>query len=161
MKQVTTFLLLLSIVGSATCTAQNSFGDIENRSSLFGPVFSQKGQPLKMRDLKRVTQDNPEAYRFMEQASTNNDFSNIFGFIGGALVGWPLGTAIGGGDPNWTLAAAGAGLIAISIPFAVGYKRNAIEGARIYNENRGLPESSAVQLSIRAGANGLGLALNF
>ena len=35
---------------------------------------------------------------------------------GGFLIGWPLGTALAGGDPNWTLAAIGAGCVAIAIP---------------------------------------------
>lgn len=49
---------------------------------------------------------------------------NILAAIGGGLIGWPLGTAIGGGDPEWILAGIGAGVLAVAIPLAViGQKR--------------------------------------
>ena len=47
----------------------------------------------------------------------------LLGGIGGFLVGWTLGTALGGGDPDWTVAGVGAGFIALSIPFAIKVKK--------------------------------------
>lgn len=161
MKQIAIRTILILLFGSNFCAAQSSSGDIEYRSTGFGPVFSQKGQPLKMRDLKRITQNHPEAYQYMEKAGTNNDLSNVFGFIGGALVGWPLGTAIGGGDPNWTLAAAGGALIGISIPFAIGFKKNAIKGAELYNQNRAASSYQSVSIQLHAGSSGIGISLAF
>lgn len=153
--------ILFLLIGMKICTAQESFEGITYRSTLFGPVFSQKGQPLKMRDLKRVTADYPEAHQYMEKASTNNDFSNVFGFIGGALVGWPLGTAAGGGDPNWTLAAIGGGLIAISIPFSIGFKKNAIKGAELYNKKRAVSSQRHGTYQLTASAAGIGISFSF
>src|SRR5580765_2703743 len=77
--------------------------------------------------------NSPEAFEEMKKAKTNRAFSNVLGAIGGALVGFPVGQAIGGGDPNWTLAAVGGGLIAVSIPFAIAYKKHAGKAVSIYN----------------------------
>lgn len=161
MKQETIFTVIILFFGVNLCTAQTSFGDIEYRSTGFGPVFSQKGQPLKMRDLKRITRDNPEAHQFMEKAGTNNDLSNVFGVIGGVLVGWPIGTALGGGDPNWTLAAAGGAFIAISIPFAIGFKKNAIKGAELYNQSRKTSSHQTGELRFHAGSSGIGISFSY
>lgn len=57
----------------------------------------------------------------------------IFSYAGGFMIGWPIGTAIGGGDPNWGIAAAGVGCVLLSIPLANGYKKNAKEAVSIYN----------------------------
>ena len=35
-----------------------------------------------------------------------------------SAVGHSIGTAIGGGDPEWALAGVGAGLIAVAIPIS-------------------------------------------
>ena len=161
MKQANLMAVLFLLMGMKICSAQTTFEGITYRSSLFGPVFSQKGQPLKVKDLKRITADYPEAYQYMEKASTNNDLSNVFGFIGGALVGWPLGTAAGGGDPNWTLAAFGGGLIAISIPFSIGFKKNAIKGAELYNEKRAASSQKQVSYQLTASSAGIGISFSF
>lgn len=65
-----------------------------------GAVFTQHGKALKVRQLLDITQSNPEAFQEMKKAKSNFDVGYIFSFAGGTLVGWTLGTALGGGDPN-------------------------------------------------------------
>lgn len=88
---------------------------------------------------------------------------NILAGIGGALIGWPLGTAIGGGDPEWALAGIGAGFLAIGIPVAViGQKR--CSGGR-YSSVPGNTDYVAykkkLELGLVATGNTVGLRLNF
>ena len=57
----------------------------------------------------------------------------ILGTAGGALVGFPIGTAIGGGDPEWALAGVGAALIVASIPIVKGFNNKTKKAVQLYN----------------------------
>jgi hypothetical protein len=81
-----------------------------------GPVFRQNGATLTPNKLLAITKSNQEAFSEMKIARNNYTASMIFQLPGGFLIGYPLGTAVAGGDPNWTLAAIGAGLVVVSIP---------------------------------------------
>lgn len=95
--------------------------------------FFQNGQKLRPGELLKITQINPEAYKEMKKAKSGFDVATIFGSIGGFLIGWPLGTALAGGDPNWALAGIGAGLVVVAIPFNSSYVKHAKNSVRIYN----------------------------
>ena len=126
-----------------------------------GPVFIQHGEKLNARALLEITSVNSEAHKEMKIAKGNSDAGSVIGFAGGFLVGWPLGTALGGGDPNWTLAAIGAGLIVISIPFENAYSKHARKAVAIYNA--GLRQSARSTPEIRLGMsyNGFGVRVKF
>lgn len=119
---------------SISTTVKNELDTIEVKKVALGIVFRKKGKNLKPRELLEITYPNSQAYHEMKIAKTNFDFNNVFGVIGGFLVGWPLGTAIGGGKPNWSLAAVGAAFIGIEIPFAKAYNKHAKNAVRIYND---------------------------
>ena len=113
--------------------SQNNKDSIEVIPDFFGTQFKQNGKVLKPRQLKEITLANPEAYAEMQKAKNNSDAAGVMGFIAGALIGWPLGTYIAGGDPQWGMAVAGGGLILLSIPLSSAYAKHASNGARIYN----------------------------
>jgi hypothetical protein len=130
----------------------------ENR---LGAVFKQNGHYLTPAQLQAAVASYPDAVALMQKARNNYGISMVLGAAGGFLVGWPLGTAIGGGDPNWTLAGIGAGLIVLSIPFSSAYGKNARAAVEIYN--RELRNQPGRTLGLRLGytGNGLRLSLNF
>lgn len=74
-----------------------------------------------------------EAFKEFKRAKSNYDAGQVLGFIGGFLIGWPLGTALGGGDPQWGLAGGGAALLLASIPLNSGFKKHAQRALTIYN----------------------------
>lgn len=75
-------------------------------------------RPAEIREIMRF---DPEAYEEFKKAKKN---------LGGAsvLIDWPVGSAIGGGDPQWGLAAGGAALTLLSVPLATGFNRHAEKG---------------------------------
>lgn len=78
------------------------------------------------------------------------------------MVGYPIGTAIGGGDPNWLLAGIGASLIVFSIPLSQSFNTKAKQAIDTYN--RGLQTSSSLErseLKFSISGNGIGLVLRF
>jgi outer membrane lipoprotein SlyB len=97
--------------------------------------FIQHGLVLKPKQMLEMMSYNEDAFKQMKVAKGSADAANVLGFIGGALIGYPLGTLVGGGKPNWGLAAAGAGVLVVAIPFVSSYNRHAHAAVRIYNED--------------------------
>lgn len=140
--------------------SQNQSDTIEVRNNL-GAVFIQNGKQLSPRSLLYVTKINEEAYDEMKIAKRNFDVGSIFGYSGGFLFGWQLGTAVGGGKPNWTLAGIGAGLILVSIPFSNAYSKHAKNAVKIFN--RGLKNISSNKIDANIGLtfNGIAIKVTF
>jgi hypothetical protein len=98
-----------------------------------GTKFYQGNQRITMRQVTEVMGTNPQALTYLKKAKTNNTISIIFGVIGGALVGYELGRAAGGGDINGAVIAAGAGCIVFSIPFSIAGGKNTKKAVNTYN----------------------------
>jgi hypothetical protein len=131
---------------------------VKNR---LGPVFQQNGTNLTPNKLLTITKSNQEAYSEMKIANNNYLASMVFQLPGGFLIGYPIGAALAGGDPNWTLVAVGAGLVVVSIPFISAYNKHAKNAVSIYN--KGLKYSSMVRPDFKLGItyNGIGFRISF
>jgi hypothetical protein len=123
-----------------------------------GYKFMQDGQVLNMVQLADMMQNNFVASEYLKKSKSTNGILTILGYGGGFLVGYPLGTAMGGGKPNWTLAAVGVGLIAIAIPIASSANKNLLKAVSTYN---GSPQTSRNEkyYDMKLGINQSGLAL--
>lgn len=127
----------------------------------YGVSFYQKNRKLSPKSLLNIMASNPEAYKEMKYAKGKSDAAGVCGFIGGFFIGWPIGTAIGGGDPEWSLAAIGALFVVVSIPLSADYKKHTIKAVDIYNS--GLKDIGYQEVELRLGVtmNGIGLKLNY
>ncbi len=152
----TTLILGLLLMSAINLLGQNASDSIEVKKAL-GVIFLQHGKRLAPRNLLEICKSNAESYAEMKTAKGNYDVGSVFGFIGGFMVGWPIGTAIGGGEPNWTLAAIGGGLIVVSIPFSSGYSRHAKKAVEIYNN--GLKNISRNDMELKLGLTGNGFGI--
>ncbi len=158
MQQKILVLLALLFIPVFSAFGQSRTDSIEIKKG-FGTVFRHNGKNLTPKQLLDLTASNPDAYKEMQIAKSNHAAGSVFGFIGGFLVGWPLGTAIGGGDPNWALAGIGAGLLVISIPFSSAYTKHAKNAANLYNS--GVSHSSLHGPKLHIGMSGSGMGLRF
>ena len=167
MKIFTLVLIAVLSFSANTVTGQTQSDSICQSDSIkiekgLGTYFIYKGQKLTPKQLLHLTEGNSAAYEEMRTAKTNNSIANAFAFAGGFLVGWPVGTVMGGGDPNWVLAGVGAGLIVVSIRFSSAYTRHAKNAVNIYNS--GIKTIGRTpDISFRAGftRNGIGLIMTF
>ncbi len=160
MKQQIQILLIIGIVFifNANLKSQSQLIEMPQGSSA---VYEQNGIRLTPNQLLEITEVNPEAYKIMQKAKSNISTAQIFGYIGGFLVGYPLGTMIGGGEPEWAMAGIGAGFIGLSIPFSVAYKKHSKHAVAIYNEGINKANTDKLDLSLGCTANGFGLKLMF
>jgi hypothetical protein len=155
-----TIVLGLLLMSTVSLLGQNVSDTIEVRKAL-GVIFLQNGKKLAPRNLLEITKSNAESYNEMKKAKSNFDVGNIFGFAGGFMVGWPIGTALGGGEPNWTLAAIGAGLIVISIPFSSAYSKHAKNAVGIYNNGLKQTGHNNVEWKLGLTCSGVGIKITF
>jgi len=113
-----------------------SFGqNIEIYKTFGGYRFERDSVSISPKMVLEAMKDNQLAYMEFKKAKTNLDVASILGFTGGLLIGFPLGTAIAGGEPEWGLAAGGVGLILASIPFNNAFKQHALTALDNYNND--------------------------
>ena len=123
--------------------------------------FYQGTHQLSPKQLLEVCKTNQVAYPEMKKAKTNNDLANVFGGVGGFLIGWPIGQALAGGDANWTLAGIGVLVIGVSIPFSMEFKTHAENAIEIYNNDLDLPSEPQTSLNLHLSGNSLGIRFSF
>ena len=78
------------------------------------------------------------------------------------MVGWPLGTSIAGGEPNWVMAGIGAGLVVISIPVNNKFIKQATQAVKTYNEGKRVMSSyNKTKWQFGISGYGIGLTVEF
>jgi hypothetical protein len=161
MKRTVIIMTLLSV--SLSFTFGQTITESISMKKVFGGYSYYKGEKrLNMNQLVTTMKTNELAYTQIKTAKSTYTFASIVAFAGGFMVGWPVGTAIAGGDPNWTLAAVGAGLIVVSIPISQKYNKQAKQAVDTYNG--GLKSTSfwnKNELRLSMTGNGAGLTLRF
>ena len=130
---VHTSFVLLALLSSTVTYAQNltmhkAFGS--TRFEYYKDTSTFSVSPRQVLDIMR---DDPLAYAEFKKARSNYSVAGIMGFAGAILIGFPIGTAIAGGEPEWGLAAGGAALIIASIPFTKSFHRHAERAIDTYN----------------------------
>jgi outer membrane lipoprotein SlyB len=150
----------------AVCIGNHLFGQtptglIESRKLAMGELYYLGNERLTMRRLSEITIHNPLAHREIKLARTCNVFGAILGAAGGACIGYPLGTLIGGGQPNWVIAGVGAGFLLIGLPIAIAGDRHVAKGVALYNQ--GIQEASVttVHLQLVFNPTGIGVVMRF
>lgn len=152
------FVFALIITSSATLNAQK----IEVKKVFGGYTFSQNEKILNLNQLSELMKNNKQAFDLVKSAKTNQTWGMILGGVGGALIGFPVGTAIGGGDPEWALAGAGAALIVATIPIIKSFNKKTKKAVDLYNAD--LPSVSyqfQPEFNLNFRGTGLGITMSF
>lgn len=161
MKKITLLVTLLTI-GAVYTSGQTSTDTIAMNKVFGGYQFYQGDQRLSMSQLVKSMEPNEQAYKQIKSAQSTYTMAMIFNYAGGFMIGYPIGTALGGGEPNWTLAGIGAGLVIVAIPISQSFNKKAKQAVDTYNS--GLQTSSFWNknvLELSMNGNGIGLTLRF
>jgi hypothetical protein len=136
---------------------------IQTTKTSGGYKYELNGNVMTYETMLHAMQNNVEATQLLNKAKGNSGFANVLGYVGGFLVGYPLGTALSGGQANWTLAAIGAGILVVAIPIASSANKNIKQAVDIYNSslNQTSYKQPDYELKLGLHPNGLGLTLNF
>lgn len=153
--------LAVAILSITSTFAQNSNHQITENRVNNQTIYTYDGNMLTEKQLINKMQYCPDAYKEMKRYKTNKAVGSFFAFTGGALIGWPLGTALGGGEPEWGLAAIGVGVIALGIPFYIATPKRKKRAIEIYNNQ--IPQQGAQRLEFNFGTthDGIGICMKF
>lgn len=151
-------ILSITLASILTCNSQN----IEMRETNWGYKFTQNGEKFSIAEATKRMESNKNAYKFMKKAKSNNFLAEILGSTGGACIGFAIGTAIADGNPNWTLAGIGAGLLAISIPISSKVNKDVKKAIDLYNTNlNSATYKTKPEFKIIGNRKGVGIVMNF
>ena len=81
----------------------------------------------------KFLEGNDLAYHTFKGALAKRNLGSVVGFAGGLLIGLQVGTAVGGGNPQWGLAALGGGLVGLAIPLEIANRRQFQKAIEMYN----------------------------
>lgn len=152
----------LVILSNTLAFGQDLSDSITMKKVFGGYQFYEGTKRLNMTQVIYAMKDNEEAYAHIKSAQSANVMATIFAGAGGFLVGYPIGTALAGGEANWTLAAVGAGFMLVSIPFSQKFNKQAKQAVRTYNGGRNTSWlRSEKELRLAMTGNGVGLVLVF
>jgi hypothetical protein len=147
---VTFCLLLVSIVAHAQMPADT----IEIKKN----QYRKQGVLLGEKQMMQIMSNNPEALKEMAIAKKKARAARVFSGIGGGLIGYSIGVAIGGGKANWNPAAIGAGIVlAAGIPLSVSYNRHTRAAVNIYNKD--IKQGKITRLQFKFGLSPTAAAL--
>lgn len=161
MKKIAIILALLAI-NMTFAFGQTATDPILAKKVFGGYQYSQGGQILSMNQLVNTMKPNEQAYQLVKSGQTTQTVAMVFSAAGGFMIGWPLGAAIAGGEPNWVMAGIGAGLVVVSIPISQSANKKIKQAVDVYNG--GLQTSSfwdKNELKFAMTGNGIGLTLTF
>ena len=153
---IISIFLIFSVSASFSQTTQDSI-------TIKGNRFYQNGEVLSMPQLSNILSANPSAYKMIKEARSSASFAGILSCAGGFLIGYPLGTAIGGGEPKWAMAGIGAGLLIIAIPISSGANKKAKKAVRLYNKSLKpiTYQKPKTSFCIENTKNGIGIVMRF
>jgi hypothetical protein len=136
--------------------------------------FIKGDQKFRFSEYRKVF-TNPEALGYMKRSNTNGTVAQVFGAIGGGLIGFGLvkeitktktvyynGVAVKEKQKGgWGLIGAGLGAIGIGIPFAVSSGKNLKKAVNAQNRNPGTDETKATSYRLDLSGNSIGLTYHF
>jgi hypothetical protein len=149
---------------SSVIVAKNSVVDtIEIYKPNGGSVqYKYKGENLTYDRMKFIVQNNAVATNYLQKAQSSSGLSSVMGYAAGFLIGYPLGTLIGGGTPNWALAGIGCGILLVAIPISSSANNNIRKAVSTFNSQKTLSQTNFdYDLSVGISKNGFGVYLRF
>jgi hypothetical protein len=126
-----------------------------------GHKFTLNSEVLSVERMGIIMKDNPTSMQFIDEAKSTTGILTVLSYAGGFMIGYPLGTMIGGGQPNWTMAAIGCGLIAICIPIASDADKKLVKAVQAFNQAKVVSLRDNYELKLGLSQNGLGIAIRF
>lgn len=124
-------VIVIVVLPFSTASAQT----LRIEKSFWGTKLYADDQLKSPAEILEVMKSDPKAYQEFKKAKGNLAGATVLGFIGGGLIGWPIGTSLGGGDPQWGLAGGGVALILLSIPLISGFNKHAEKAIELYNSD--------------------------
>ncbi len=139
------FVGILFMNGCATFAKLDQSKPIEKESILLGNTYKQGGILLEHDDLVEKLSVNVSSKDEMSGFQTLYWSSVIAASAGGIMIGWPIGTKVSGGTPDWTTAYIGAGLAVVGAYIGVLADGKMGRAVDLYNHKLKSTSKSEIQ----------------
>ena len=113
---------------------------VEEKDGTFSCTFYQNNNELNPMSMFGVLEKHPEAEAYANSARLYTYASVGTSAVGGFLIGYPIGSALAGGDFNTPMFASGVGAILVS--FTLGVVANSKLSNAVSEFNQTLPNTS-------------------
>lgn len=158
------FLILSLTTISGHAQSNEPQGELTYTSSFWtGNKFYYDGLKISSDGVEQIMRSNPNALELLRQGNKQSNGASVVGGIGGILIGWPIGTAIAGGDPVWELAAVGAGISVISAIIYSSANKKIKRSVELYNAGTSTShsESGIREINLMVKPTEIGLSFTF
>lgn len=133
---------------------------IEMTTSLAGSKFMREDIELSSKQVQQLLSVDETLSLQFKKSRKISTYSGISGFAGGLLVLLPVSTLMLGGDnPEWALAGAGAALLGVSFVLSKSSGKKAQEAIDQYNLSYG--NKTGMKSSIILSGQGIGINIKF
>lgn len=161
--------LLLGVIMLAlgqSAFAQKKGNQITYKGNLFTNNYYKGVWHISQQEAFDIMKENGESYKLAMEGKKLQTIGNVTAMIGGALIGFPLGSALAGSeDPKWFLAGIGGGLILFAIPVYSSGTKKIHQGVELYNETKATSyyqnRKFIKNIDLKAGAGIIGLTMTF
>ena len=152
-------VLIITLLITSFANAQK----IDTEKVFGGYKYTYNDELMSIGDLATIIEANTDAFKLIKKGRANRSLSGALGFVGGGLIGWPLGTSIAGGETNWAMAGIGAGLIIVAIPISSNSNKKINQAVELYNASLNATSNTYFkpEFKIIANGSGFGLTMNF
>ncbi len=141
-------IALMLIAFSISSFAQNP--ELRQEKGHF--YVNDKKTPIK--DFVSYMQSDSIAYELALDAQSDYNKASGLGFFGGFLIGWPIGTWLGGKrKPEWVMAGVGVVFLLFKAPLVKSYKYKMHVALELYGEQS--KPTSQLDFEIMPGRMGL------
>ena len=154
-------IIFLLLINSGNTFSQEINAPLNLRNGFFGWQFYRGEQKLKPREVAELLQADVEAAKLFSKGRSSYTVSTIIGSIGGAMLGYTLGTYLGGGDANWTVGGIGAGLTVVALPLSISATSKVRKALVLYNDRQRTGTLPNHQWKLMLTGNQLGLVCRF
>ena len=153
--------ILLAFSISISTFSQTNVDSIHIVKKACGYTYFADGYELTPENMRFVMRNNPKSLSYFKKAQTSSIISFGIGYLGGSLIGWPIGTALGGGKPNWIIGIIGCGVVATTIPLVNSSNRNLKKAVDSYNQGISFADKLNIDVNLGLNTNGLGVSFRF
>lgn len=127
-----------SITSSQVINTTQVKDTIQYQKASLSYKFTLNNELLTLKRMNELMQGNPTSMGYYKKAKSTTGIITVLSFAGGFMIGYSLGTMLGGGQPNLGLAAVGCGLLVITLPIASSADKNLLKTVKAYNQDKPL-----------------------
>ena len=153
-------VIYLFFAGMMLCFSASAQSELTYRTDAFQSGIFQNETKLNASQVRKVMAENSEALALYKSGKTLSVAGCVVAYPSAFLLGWDLGTRMGGGTGNGTLLAIGATGTLVGIIMGLSGEKKIKKSIQLYNSNAS-NHTLSYQVNFGFTQTGIGLNMQF